>query len=51
LLADLKEARERLQQGPHNSSRPPSSRLPWERGSPDESDARPGSTGHGRPDP
>jgi transposase len=29
LLADLKEARERLAQNPHNSSRPPSSRPPW----------------------
>ena len=31
LLADLKEARDRLHQGPENSSRPPSSRVPWER--------------------
>ena len=31
LLADLKEARERLNQGPTNRSRPPSSRAPWER--------------------
>ncbi len=31
LLADLKEARDRLHQGPENSSRPPSSRAPWER--------------------
>ena len=31
LLADLQEARERLNQGPTNSSRPPSSRAPWER--------------------
>lgn len=31
LLADLKEARERLRQNPTNSSRPPSSRAPWER--------------------
>ena len=31
LLADLKEARERLKQNPSNSSRPPSSRAPWER--------------------
>jgi transposase len=30
LLADLKEAQERLQQNPSNSSRPPSSRLPWD---------------------
>lgn len=35
LLADLKESRERLNQDPDNSSRPPSSRLPWE-GSPHE---------------
>jgi hypothetical protein len=34
LLADLKEARERLAQNPRNSSRPPSSRSPWERGTP-----------------
>lgn len=31
LLADLKEARERLNQNPDNSSRPPSSRDPWSR--------------------
>jgi transposase len=31
LLEDLKEARERLSQDPSNSSRPPSSRAPWER--------------------
>lgn len=31
-LADLKEARERLNQNPDNSSRPPSSRDPWSRG-------------------
>jgi transposase len=31
LLEDLKEARERLRQNPTNSSRPPSSRAPWER--------------------
>ena len=30
LLADLKEARERLAQNPRNSSRPPSSRATWE---------------------
>ena len=34
LLADLKEARERLAQTPTNSSRPPSSRAPWEREAP-----------------
>jgi hypothetical protein len=30
LLADLKEAHERLEQNPSNSFRPPSSRVPWE---------------------
>ena len=34
LLADLKEACERLAQNPRNSSRPPSSRPPWEGGTP-----------------
>ncbi len=32
LLEDLKEARERLNQGPSNSSRPPSSQAPWASG-------------------
>jgi len=32
LLADLKEARDRLNQNPSNSSRPPSTRAPWEKG-------------------
>jgi transposase len=32
LLADLKEARDRLNQGPDTSSRPPSSRAVWEKG-------------------
>ena len=42
LLDDLKEARDRLNQGPSNSSRPPSSRAPWERkGGAWESDASP----------
>ena len=31
LLNDLKEARERLNQNSHNSSRPPSSEVPWEK--------------------
>ncbi|HPE72433.1 MAG TPA: hypothetical protein PK018_09740 [Candidatus Competibacter sp.] len=31
LLADLKDARDRLNQGPDNSSRPPSGRAPWDR--------------------
>jgi hypothetical protein len=31
LLDDLQEAWDRLNQGPENSSRPPSSRAPWER--------------------
>ncbi len=33
LLADLKEARERLNQNSGNSSRPPSSQAPWEKSS------------------
>jgi hypothetical protein len=33
LLGDLKEAHDRLNQNPENSSRPPSSRAPWEGGS------------------
>ena len=45
LLADLREARKRLNQGPTDSSRPPSSRAPWERGAtvvePDEAEADP----------
>jgi transposase len=32
LLSDLKEARERLDQNPSNSSRPPSSQAPWNAG-------------------
>ncbi len=36
LLADLKESRDRLNQDPDNSSRPPSSRLPWEGGNSEE---------------
>lgn len=40
LLADLKEARERLNQTSQNSSRPPSSQAPWER----PAQADPGST-------
>jgi transposase len=41
LLDDLKEAWDRLNQGPDNSSRPPSSRAPWDRqgGGGPESDA------------
>jgi transposase len=42
LLDDLKEARDRLSQGPDNSFRPPSSRAPWERkGGTPESDEVP----------
>jgi hypothetical protein len=36
LLADLKESRDRLNQNPENSSRPPSSRPPWETATTDE---------------
>jgi transposase len=32
LLADLKEAHDRLNQNPSNSSRPPRTRAPWARG-------------------
>ena len=39
LLDDLKEARERLRQNPTNSSRPPSSRAPWERPTAGDADA------------
>jgi transposase len=51
LLADLKEARDRLNQSPDNSSRPPSTRAPWEGADTeqrDDSEARkrePGATG------
>ena len=41
LLADLKEARERLNQGPTNSSRPPGSRAPWDGARPWSSPMRP----------
>lgn len=39
LLEDLKEAHERLNQTPSNSSRPPSSRAPWERSSGEEAES------------
>ena len=39
LVEDLKEARERLRQNPTNSSRPPSSRAPWERPTAGDADA------------
>jgi hypothetical protein len=42
LLADLKEAHERLGQNPSNSSRPPSSRAPWEGVVPSETASDPG---------
>ena len=38
VLADLKETRDRLNQNPENSSRPPSTRAPWERRPQDEED-------------
>ena len=48
LLADLKAAHERLDQNPTNSSRPPSSRAPWE-GKDDDGDPpdKPGRSGTG----
>jgi len=39
LLTDLKEARERLNQNSHNSSRPPSSEAPWEKDTQKEKDS------------
>ncbi len=36
LVTNLKEARDRLHQNPENSSRPPSTRLPWERARQDD---------------
>jgi transposase len=51
LLEDLKEARERLNQNPDNSSRPPSSRAPWFReGSSSEPPASSASTDSADPD-
>lgn len=41
LVADLKEAHERLEQNPSNSSRPPSSRAPWEAAASDEAPSGP----------
>ena len=43
LLEDLKEAREQLNQGPSNSSRPPSSQAPWESGEELEQEDEPSS--------
>ena len=40
LLTDLKEARERLNQNSHNSSRPPSSEAPWEKETQQETSTR-----------
>ncbi|MBK1650309.1 IS66 family transposase [Rhabdochromatium marinum] len=44
LLSDLKDARDRLNQNASNSSRPPSSRAPWERGEAPAPAAAPGHT-------
>lgn len=41
LCADLMEAQDRLNQNPTNSSRPPSSRAPWERSATKESEGMP----------
>ena len=40
-LDDLRQARDRLNQNPANSSRPPGSMEPWRKGGADESAARP----------
>jgi hypothetical protein len=45
LLADVKELHDRLNQGPDNSSRPPSSRAPWERANADGHDDGEGEDG------
>ena len=42
ILQDLKEARDRLNQTPDNSSRPPSSRAPWEKGQTENEGPAPG---------
>lgn len=39
LLNDLKDARERISQNSHNSSRPPSSEAPWDKAKTDDADA------------
>ena len=41
LLYDLKEARERLRQTSRNSSRPPSSDLPWDKAGSNDEDQHP----------
>jgi transposase-like protein len=52
LLEDLKEARERLNQNPSNSSRPPSSQAPWFRAQEDEEDTEvPSDDEHGEDPP
>ena len=51
LLADLKEARDRLHQGPENSSRPPSRRAPWERTSGGQVSAEDPEDGERAPEP
>ena len=48
LLEDLKEAREQLNQGPTNSSRPPSSQVPWESGEELEEEDEPSAEDSGR---
>jgi hypothetical protein len=41
LLYDLKEARERLRETSRNSSRPPSSDLPWDKAGSNDEDKHP----------
>lgn len=49
LLSDLKEAHDRLNQNPSNSSRPPSTRAPWEKSAESsEDDAAGDDAGQGR---
>jgi hypothetical protein len=52
LLEDLKDARERLNQNPSNSSRPPSTQAPWFRAREDEEDTEaPSDDEHGEDPP
>ena len=51
LLDDLKEAWDRLNQGPENSSRPPSSRAPWDRSGDGQESAEAPADGELEPEP
>lgn len=51
MLQDLREARDRLNQTPDNSSRPPSSRAPWEKGQTEDEAAAPDGSEDGEKTP